>query len=224
MICCYNTKIDVEICVCAGCIMWRARRSAAGTHYPSSPYPRRIDIEIGRYALRTFDVRSLVAGRLGSVVKRNFSWTGGVAIAECLTDHPCASPPGDGCCCGLYGTLQLSHLVRQYPADARESVAVFAAEGPTIIGDDALRTSAGRVVAYWCDHPNALGTYRAQCPDARHYQALSDMLEAYHFEPYLRLQDACRLGVFTDVSKLKHLLSLATPGGELAVRYTLRWL
>ena len=149
------------------------------------------DIEIGRYALRTFDTSK---GKLGSLYKAH-SWEGGVAVAECKqVEHPCdpASIPGDDCSCGLYGTLTLRQLDHDYGAKARNCVAVIAAEGPTIIGDKGLRTSAARIVAYWCAEDDFAKVFGRECPDARHFAEIPEMLEAYHFPPYPEFGEQAR--------------------------------
>ncbi|MGZ4618486.1 MAG: hypothetical protein ACXV5Q_08260 [Frankiaceae bacterium] len=69
-------------------------------------------------------------------------WDGGTAHAACADDagHPA---PGRSCGCGLYGWY--------HPGDAagrhRETAAVIAARGRTILGDKGFRTAAARIVA-----------------------------------------------------------------------------
>src|ERR1700758_3506082 len=56
--------------------------------------------------------------------------------------------PHEDCRCGVYGSLNLENLRRQYH-ESLNLVAVIAAEGETIIGTRGLRTEFARVVAYW---------------------------------------------------------------------------
>jgi hypothetical protein len=148
------------------------------------------DIEIGRYALRTFDIDK---GKLGSLYKHHH-WDGGVAIATCLTSNRCDSPPGEGCSCGLYGTLSLQQLESDYGPRVRTCVAVFAAEGPTIIGSKGLRTSAARVVAYWCAEGlrDCAAVFARECPNATRFTEMDEMLKAYQFEPMAEFGAAAR--------------------------------
>ena len=194
------------------------------------------DIEVARYALRSFDTSR---GKLGSLYQST-TWDGGTAVARCLTAKHCASPPGDDCTCGLYGTLSLQQLVRDYRSRARHCVVVFAAEGPTIIGDKGLRTSAARIVAYWCarELPHMRGplaeVFAAQCPNARHFIEMDEMLSAYRFEPMPefgeqerwrehREQTIRALGGLTYLRRsswenVSPLLSAASPGGIAALK------
>lgn len=161
------------------------------------------DLEVGRYALRTFGAH---AGRPDSMVSWAVGgghWRNGVCEAKCLVSRaqaagltpalrvwqklvkrrftavPSATPfqqaltpsPRDNipspplrvnvehyfpehpapqldCCCGIYGSLSMGHLVRQYRV-AAYLTAVIAAEGRTIIGTHGLRTERARVVAYY---------------------------------------------------------------------------
>ena len=144
------------------------------------------DIEVGRYALRTF---RLWGHRLDSLF-HDTSWNEGKAIASCFfpvtlmdssLDHK--EVPEERCRCGLYGTLTLDQLVEEYPFRAGQSIAVFAAEGTTYIGSKGLRTAAGRVVAYWT-RPNDIyadNVYRDVCPDAIKFDDVHVMLKAYRF-------------------------------------------
>lgn len=160
-----------------------------------------IDVEIGRYALRTFRTN---AGRLQTVAweewieafeeTMNGSWNGGwcngTCEAQCLRMagiltglHPLHrtaghSPPHRGCTCGIYGTVNLSSLLRDYSC-AREMVAVIAAEGPTIIGSTGLRTAAARVVAYWVRTRTVGRICRRDLGDADEYHSLNKMIKAY---------------------------------------------
>lgn len=135
------------------------------------------DLEVGRFALRTFDLTTgrpeSICGSLGTG-----HWKGGVCEARCLagsynkvysiysdfwdTVEPvrdCAHPaPDPECECGIYGSLSLKHLQRQYEA-ARSLVAVIAAEGQTLIGSRGLRTERARVVAFWYSRPLSFEWY-----------------------------------------------------------------
>lgn len=138
------------------------------------------ELEVGRYALRTFTVSDHV---LRSVSQSGVHWKDGVCVAKCLRygakleDDPDHVPPVEGCHCGVYATLNLASLVTQYSA-ARKLVCVIAAEGQTIIGDVGLRTAAARVVAYWCTRAVRPACVR-ELGDARYFDELGTMLETY---------------------------------------------
>jgi hypothetical protein len=93
-----------------------------------------------------------------------------------IQDH---EPPSEGCSCGIYGTLGLLSLMRQYGLYAQDIVAVIAAEGVTIIGGTGLRTAAARVVAYWTPLRGYRKIARRQFEGAQHFQNLDEMLTAY---------------------------------------------
>lgn len=215
---CYKTGLDIQHCHCPDC---QIRRTLAMiTQVPSGsiaplpvPPPKEApkdellpDIEVGRYALRTFRVDKQ---RLKSLFQEHY-WDGGTAVAECLNkSKTCESSPSLNCMCGIYGTLTIEHLFKEYGQYARDCVAVFAAEGTTILGTKGLRTAAARIVAYWCtthveplydprteawggdvvrgevpfwrDDGKYIGTFAKQCPDARRFESIEEMLEAYHF-------------------------------------------
>ena len=167
------------------------------------------DIEVGRYALRTFRVAH---GQLRSLFK-DHTWENGTAVAACLpqlldygNSRAPHQSPGEHCHCGLYGTLTLAQLAEQYSRHAATNVAVIAAEGTTYIGELGLRTAAARVVGYWtCDrlcgddgpryiidraHELALRRprswaeiYADQVPQAHHFPQMAEMLSHYGFEP-----------------------------------------
>ncbi|MFZ0902564.1 MAG: hypothetical protein WAN71_01515 [Mycobacterium sp.] len=141
------------------------------------------DFEVGRYGLRTFRVDRNARALLPVVREDRDAWAGGVCVARCAHGHT-HSPPGEGCNCGVYAATSLGSLLGQYPRNASNIVAVIAAEGPTIIGSSGLRTSAARVVAYWCHPSPRLGTARAvlaqQCRDAKAYDDCGAMLAAHH--------------------------------------------
>jgi hypothetical protein len=141
------------------------------------------DFEVGRYGLRTFRVDRNARALLPVVREDLDAWAGGVCVARCAHGHT-HSPPGDDCSCGVYAATSLGSLLGQYPRQASNVVTVIAAEGPTIIGSSGLRTSAARVVAYWCHPSLTLGTARTvlatQCPGAEAYDDCGAMLAAYH--------------------------------------------
>jgi len=161
-----------------------------------------LDIEIGRYALRTFscvDIRRCdleddleaeledglqdsqsvsFSGRiLTGIWHSGGQWLTGACVASCDRGH---MAPDEECSCGIYGTLSLSLLTARYPQASR-LVTVIAAEGTTVIGDLGLRTEAARVVAYWCS-PDAR-VERHQCAkqflDATEFAEREAMLDAY---------------------------------------------
>lgn len=153
------------------------------------------DIEVARYALRTFNT---AGNTLQSIVIPGDHWAGGVCIAKCHRedflgdradiDHPGphTSPPESlktRCQCGIYGCLTVDALRWQYPRQSRKLIAVIAAEGPTIIGDTGLRTSAARVVAFWAPDRELRRICLNSCPDARVFDALDVMLADYGFPP-----------------------------------------
>lgn len=193
------------------------------------------DIEIGRYALRTFKITD---EGLGSVVKK-FTWKNGVAIATCMADKNCKSPPGDGCACGIYGTLDLPALVRQYEHESRKCVAVIAAEGTTVIGNTGLRTAAARIVAYWCRREATAGGARIesngplqlevsrplslrkffaeQCPDAQHFEAMEQMLAAYGLPALPSPNPEDTVPAHFNTQEWVDFMKTATPAGVEAV-------
>ena len=164
------------------------------------------DIEVGRHALRTFQFRDGLAS-LYQLTK----WDKGQAIAECRrqpgyvytwsSTEPlklygaCPEPPGDRCDCGLYGTLTIKQLLREYSAYARHGIAVIAAEGATVIGTKGLKTAAARVVAWWAPVPGdgeayslmvtdwAERIFAHEVPEATRYATVDELLEAYRFDP-----------------------------------------
>lgn len=156
------------------------------------------DIEVGRHALRTFKTFD---GTLQSLYRKH-TWTDGKAIAKCLRESnglrlqlwggeevnvppPCESSPNEECLCGLYGTLTLEQLIREYGASTiTGGVAVIAAEGPTIIGSKGLRTSAARIVAYWLGVQGDHGVYARHAPEAKRYTDMTEMLADYNLQPY----------------------------------------
>jgi hypothetical protein len=142
-----------------------------------------MDLEVGRYGLRTFRVDRNARVLLPVLREDRDAWAGGVCVARCARGHS-HSPPAEDCGCGIYAATSLGSLLGQYPRQASNVVAVIAAEGPTIIGSSGLRTSAARIVAYWCHPSPRLGTARAvfarHCPDAKAYDDCEGLLAAYH--------------------------------------------
>lgn len=162
------------------------------------------DIEVARYALRTFNVAS---GRLMPVAMAVDAWKDGVCQAECVPNPwtmshsglgalyallgydtpPLAEPnhaaPADGCHCGIYGCLTIDRLKRQYPIECMSIVAVIAVEGNTIIGEIGLRTQAARIVAYWSPEKSVRKICAETCGEAKGFTDLDDMLAAFGFEP-----------------------------------------
>ena len=140
-----------------------------------------VEPAVGIYALRTFVIRD---GQLDSVVQKGGGhWNDGVCEAQCVGgDHEAPAPD---CRCGIYGALSLAVLYRQYPQETSHIVAVIAAEGRTMMGTVGLRTSAARVVAWWCAEPTDghLGDAAVctqQCPDARRFHDVDVMARLYH--------------------------------------------
>jgi hypothetical protein len=137
------------------------------------------DIEVARYALRTFEV-DYDAEVLRSAVKPGWHWHNGTCVAKCLRRHK-HKAPHQRCSCGIYGTLTLEHLMRQFSGYATQLVAVIAAEGTTIIGDVGLRTAAARVVAYWTSSFDIHQICEKWCAAAKGFEDLDEMLAAYNF-------------------------------------------
>jgi hypothetical protein len=148
----------------------------------SSPEPQIDDIEIARYALRTFTVGAN-SDELSSVAMSGSYWRNGTCEAECLAggdrQRPMHPAPHEGCTCGIYGTLSLDSLTRQFTYQSTHLVTVIAAEGKTIIGDKGLRTAAARVVAYWSPDKKIRKICKKQLGDAKKFDNLYDMLAAY---------------------------------------------
>jgi len=163
-----------------------------------------MDIEVNRYALRTF---MCADGHLKSLF-RSDNWDGGAVVARCIRGgtlttggvtavfgldsrrDPNHRPPADNCGCGLYGTLTLDQLLKEYPEWAHRCVAVFAAEGETVIGPRGLRTAAARIVAYWAGTRTEKEVFEKQAPEARWFKQIEPMLKDYGFPKY---DPACAL-------------------------------
>ncbi len=136
------------------------------------------DVEIARYALRTFVVDR---GHLTSVAKKGKGaghWQNGTCEAICVAgrDH---KAPAELCTCGIYGTLNLADLRRQF-ASAKELVTVMAAEGTTIIGDTGLKTAFARIVAYWTPNKHIRKVCAKECEGAKYFGNIDEMLAAYN--------------------------------------------
>lgn len=245
---CFITGQTLDVCACARCVARREQIKMARV-FPSSPYPMvpvvkpgnahivapepsgdevLPDIEVGRYALRTFRVRH---SQLVSVVK-DYTWEGGVSIAQCLKEkNPCPSSPNRKCDCGIYGTLTLEHLIKQYSQYAQKCVAVIAAEGTTIIGSRGLRTAAARIVAYWTRGFPQDEVFAQQCPEAQSFDGIAEMLEAYHF-PVLQQAWHAPEVVFAKNPRLKErwemltkdMLAPPTPEATTAIQHALGFL
>lgn len=184
------------------------------------------DIEVARYALRTFD---LSYGTLASVYKNQHVWEDGVCVAKCLrTDKevhkpPCKNPPGKDCACGIYGTVTLESLIKQYRRQAAQCVAVIAAEGETIVGDRGLRTAAARIVAYWVSDQMAHQILLDGSGGARHFTSIPDMLAEYKFPVFTGVFPVVPSMIPRPISKdpweaISPLLKGATPEGIAAIK------
>lgn len=149
-----------------------------------------MDLEVARYALRTWKI-SYFHDRLQSIYVQGSFWDNGVCRARCYrraisggimraipSGH---QAPHENCNCGVYGSLSLDHLERQYGQYANWVVGVIAAEGPTIIGPRGLRTSFARVVACWTlDVPTFHDIVTNSFGDVPRYDNQSDMLDHFH--------------------------------------------
>lgn len=156
------------------------------------------DVEVGRVALRTFHVSRQPPDwklYIKAVSQSGDYWKNGICAAECLNnkDH---RPPDEGCSCGIYGTLDLGSLMRQYALEASRLIAVIAAEGHTIIGPVGLRTERAKVVAYWTPKNNILDDFAAALPSADHYPHIQEMLAVYNLpEGVLQPDDMLALDI-----------------------------
>lgn len=163
------------------------------------------DVEVGRFALRTFRLSPLTHRLRSVAIAYGDYWLDGTCAAMCLKadvlvggstgtqpvllfgrvycngEH--AAPKLD-CDCGIYGSLSIDHLRTQYPAFTDDIVAVIAAEGQTIIGTRGLRTQFARVVAYWTsNHPWVSAAAITQFKEAILYSDIELMLTDYHLPP-----------------------------------------
>ncbi|WP_157185984.1 hypothetical protein [Mycobacterium canetti] len=151
----------------------------------SGELPEVPDVEVARYALRTFRI-DYERGVLKSVAVEGDHWTRGVCEAVCA--HPCwpvypvdHKAPEVACRCGIYGCLTLDDLVRQWSEFCRDIVAVIAVEGTTIIGYTGLRTEAARIVAYWTPLDTIRQICTQTCTGAIYFRSINKMLTAYGF-------------------------------------------
>lgn len=110
-----------------------------------------VDLEVGRYALRTFRFEGDDFFPILNTPNRG-GWTReGTCEAICWGSPPQKhEAPHLGCECGIYGSHSFYDLKRQYMS-AHKFVAVIAAEGRTVVGTRGLRTERARVIAYACD-------------------------------------------------------------------------
>lgn len=148
------------------------------------------DLEVARYAVRTWNM-SLTHLELQSVAVSGSFWKDGVCEAKCYrrsihggimrlvpSGHVA---PFEGCQCGIYGSLSLDHLDRQYYEQTKFIVGVIAAEGQTLIGPRGLRTERARCVAYWTPDLGLFRNIAAKALGAEGWQSsLERMLADYH--------------------------------------------
>jgi len=73
----------------------------------------------------------------------------------------------------------LDNLVRQYPYETSNLIAVIAVEGQTIIGSRGLRTECARVVAWWSRWGKYRRQARRQFVGADQYRHIDSMLYRY---------------------------------------------
>ncbi|WP_094359988.1 hypothetical protein [Mycobacterium marinum] len=168
------------------------------------------DIEIARYALRTFKVDLSPGGTraLESISIPGHHWVDGVCIAQCLRKEfhakfgfyltaedsedvgPHTSPPeslNTKCDCGIYDMHTANNLVAEYPRNSSRLVTVIAAEGNTLIGEVGLRTAAARIVACWSPEREVRRICADTCGGAKVFTDLDAMLAAYGFAPVTRI-------------------------------------
>jgi hypothetical protein len=158
-----------------------------------------LDLEVGRYALRSFEYFELLPypeiieaysywsdGRVRGFRSTSYhnqlrtDWSDGTCEAVCTRTHPRHDAPAEHCTCGIYGSLSYADLIAQFRGYTKRIVAVIAAEGVTIIGNRGLRTQFARVVAYWV-RPEEIAQRVAahQFEDAKRYDVAFEMVEAY---------------------------------------------
>jgi hypothetical protein len=174
-----------------------------------APDPEIPDIQIGRYALRTFDLKAdhiYPSGHhprslFGHPGQPDTDWADGSCVARCNKSqdhHRCPQSPGTNCRCGIYGCLTLADLIRQYPRQTHECVTVIAVAGRTMLGDRGLRTAAAKVIAYWCRDQHK-ETFTNWIPQATYFADINAMLAAYEFpeHPEPLPHDSDQLDFFT---------------------------
>lgn len=159
------------------------------------------DIEVARYALRTFSFHEGL-NKFHSVAVPGDHWHGGVCMAQCfamasphigvgvnyleeeLTPSNYHLAPNLACNCGIYGSLYLDHLQYQFGGQTRLIVAVIAAEGLTFVGSHGLRTAYARVVGYVIgrvDIADILTTAaKKQFAEAQQFDNVIDMIKAFN--------------------------------------------
>jgi hypothetical protein len=154
------------------------------------------DIEVGRFALRTF-LWSPIRGPVSTWVSGDH-WAGGVCEAKCYTvddevswtqpvgvrewrvREPQHEVPQEDCDCGVYGALSLYRLRVQYPRESAHLVTVIAPEGRTIIGDRGLRAQLARVVGFWTPERDRIPLCQEKFPDAQYHEDLTVMLTSFN--------------------------------------------
>lgn len=148
------------------------------------------EVEVARYALRTFVVDFEHRMLQPVIMPPDNQWKGGVCIAQCvklyrratIEDH--TESPFEGCTCGIHGHFSLEMLRRNYRGQADDLLTVIAAEGVTFIANKGLRTQAARVVAYWSDNATIRSICHEQCDGAECFDDVGDMLAAYELARY----------------------------------------
>jgi hypothetical protein len=149
------------------------------------------DLEVGRHALRTFQVLTPYPV-FDSIAMGTGNWKGGICSARCARGPLVVAEwdgthahvaPHESCRCGIYGCLSLEHLVFQYPVECRDIITVIAAEGKTYLGSKGLRTQYARVVAYWSTRLGELA--REQFEDAKRFDDLFLMAQSYGLDLHM---------------------------------------
>lgn len=140
--------------------------------------------EVARYALRTFKLSS-GGFPIRSIGVRGIHWFNGTCAARCINNINGLPRPGvkhespsETCHCGVYGALAWDVLWHQFHQQAKDIVAVIAAEGQTIIGNRGLRTQFARVVAYWVSSYGSVALGE-NLKDATRYADLDMLLADY---------------------------------------------
>ena len=130
--------------------------------------------------MRRTPVGQRYLGSTNIVVPGHYAWLrDGTCRAKCFTFRGWHPSPLLDCCCGIYGSLSLEVLVRQYPYETSNIVAVIAVEGETIIGSRGLRTEYARVVAWWSKWGKYRRQARNQFATADQYGDIDSMLFRY---------------------------------------------
>ncbi|SLH41571.1 hypothetical protein [Mycobacteroides abscessus] len=136
-----------------------------------------IDVEVGRFGLRTFGVDR--DGHLLPIgAGDRFDWKDGVCFAECKAGA-LHRPPGDGCSCGIYSFDSLEVLRNQYNT-AWQVVAVIAPEGRARVGGNGTVCERARVIALWTADPRLTRKIReATSEKITPYTDLDQMINDY---------------------------------------------